>query len=363
MVDVTRVARQAVKGVPFLQKDLARRLSMRTGRVFATPSSYYVIFSGRCNITCAFCKIYKQVDPTLSGETMLRIIREAKALSGTGFNISLSGGEPMIYKPLYDALELAHQLGVNFGFTTNGVGLTKKMAERVIAHDPFNVNVSLESVDPVINGSLRLMKEGTTRTLEGIANLLEEKERTGSRVSIIVKPTIMEQNYRTLPHLVRHFGKHSTVQINFQPYVGNKGEPFWVRDLADLRRVFDELLQLRHEGYSLVGDEQQFQRFWDYLADPPLEDDMRHLDLGGEKRNCDIGLRSMFIYPNGDVFFCDFLKQPIGNIYQNSLEEIYRGGTADTQRERMITCNIDCQQTCKRPIPLMEKARTFLRMG
>jgi hypothetical protein len=127
--------------------------------------------------------------------------------------------------------------------------------------------------------------------------------------------------------------------------------------------VFDELIELRNAGYPLLGDERQFQRFWDYLADPPLEDDRRHLDLGGEKRNCDIGLRSMFIYPNGDVFFCDFLKQPIGNIYKNSLEEIYRGDTADAQRDRMITCNVDCQQTCKRPIPLMEKARTFLRMG
>jgi hypothetical protein len=29
----------------------------------------------------------------------------------------------------------------------------------------------------------------------------------------------------------------------------------------------------------------------------------------------------------------------------------------------MIHCNIDCQQTCKRPIPLVTKARAFLRMG
>jgi organic radical activating enzyme len=41
------------------------------------------------------------VDPTLSEEVMFRIVREAKALSGKGFNISLSGGEPTIYRPLY----------------------------------------------------------------------------------------------------------------------------------------------------------------------------------------------------------------------------------------------------------------------
>jgi MoaA/NifB/PqqE/SkfB family radical SAM enzyme len=71
----------------------------------------------------------------------------------------------------------------------------------------------------------------------------------------------------------------------------------------------------------------------------------------------------MFVYPNGDVFFCDFLKHPIGNLYENSLSEIYYGETADAQRRTMVHCNIDCQQTCKRPTPLLVKARAFLRMG
>jgi radical SAM protein with 4Fe4S-binding SPASM domain len=90
---------------------------------------------------------------------------------------------------------------------------------------------------------------------------------------------------------------------------------------------------------------------------------MRRFDLGGAKRNCDIGLRSMFIYANGDVHFCDFLERAIGNVHKNSLSDIYYGTTAGGQRKEMIYCNIDCQQTCKRPIPLLVKARAFLRMG
>ena len=90
---------------------------------------------------------------------------------------------------------------------------------------------------------------------------------------------------------------------------------------------------------------------------------MRHMDLEGLPRNCDIGLRSMFIYPNGDVFFCDFLGKPIGNVHQHSLGEIYRGEMARKQRQQMKWCDIDCQQTCKRPTPLLAKANAFLRMG
>ena len=363
MSEVTRVARQFVKGIPYLQKELGRRMSIAVGKPLTTPMTYYVIFSGRCNIECTFCTIHKQVDPILSGDTMMRVIQEAKDLSGSGFNISLSGGEPTIYKHLYEALGLAQKLGVNFGFTTNGVALNKANAQKILAYDPFNINVSLESVDKEVNEAVRLMRDGTRKTLEGIQNLLEEKERIRARVSIIVKPTILEQTYRTLPALVRHFGKRSKVQVHFQPYVGHKGQPFWVQDIPALRAVFDEILQLQKDGYNVIGNEELFQGFMDYIGNPPEEGNMRHLDLGGAKRNCDIGLRSMFIYPNGDVHFCDFLNQAIGNIYKNSLSEIYYGTTAGEQRADMVHCNIDCQQTCKRPVPLLVKARTFLKMG
>ena len=193
--------------------------------------------------------------------------------------------------------------------------------------------------------------------------LIEEKRRTGSRVSVIIKPTIMDQNYRTLPDLVRHFGKSSGVQVHSQPYVGNRGDPFWVQDLAKLAEVIAELKALRKEGYPIIGNDQTLDGFFEYLKDPPLVGRTRFLDLEGRKRNCDIGLRTMFIGLKGDVWFCDFLKQHIGNVYERSLSDIYYGAIADRQRRTMVYCSIDCQQTCKRPTPLSVKARAFLRMG
>jgi MoaA/NifB/PqqE/SkfB family radical SAM enzyme len=364
MPDLIQITKQSIRGIPYLNKELRRRLSMSTGHVFATPTTYYVIFSGLCNLACTFCEIYKHVDPILSRETMLRIIQEAKDLSGKGFNISLSGGEPMIYKPLYESLELAHKLGVDFGFTTNALSLSKRNVERILAYDPFNINVSLESVNAEVNEALRRPAPGgTKRILEGIENLLAEKERVKSRVSIIVKPTIMEQNYRLLPDLVRYFGRHSKVQVNFQPFVGVKEDPHWVRDLDALKNVFEEIRQLQHDGYGVMGNDEVFQGIINYVANPPVKGNYRHLELGGHKRNCDIGLRSMFVYPNGDVFFCDFLEVPIGNVHQQSLSDIYHGATASEQRGDMVWCDIDCQQTCKRPTPLLVKARAFLKMG
>jgi MoaA/NifB/PqqE/SkfB family radical SAM enzyme len=270
----------------------------------------------------------------------------------------------MIYKPLYDCLALAQKLGVNFGFTTNGLSLSPRNVERLLAYDPFNINVSLESVNPEINEALRRpVKGGTRRTLEGIDNLMKEKERVGARLSVIVKTTIMEQNYRTIPDLVRHFGKHPKVQFNFQPFVGVKEDPHWIRDPESLRAVVDELLDLHRQGYPIIGDEETIQGFYEYLTNPPPNGNYRHMNLHGEKRNCDMGLRSMSVGPSGDVFFCDFLGRSIGNIHKQNLSEIYYGAVANGQRDEMVWCDIDCQQTCKRGTSLAVKARAFLRMG
>src|SRR5947207_14955492 len=135
MAKIIRLASRTIEGLPYLQKEIARRLSIRTGRVLATPTSYYIIFSGKCNLACPFCTIHTITEPMSPGEVMFRLLREAKKLSGKGFNISLSGGEPMIYKPLYQVLELAQQLEINFGFTTNGLGLTAQNASaRWLSH-------------------------------------------------------------------------------------------------------------------------------------------------------------------------------------------------------------------------------------
>ncbi|HWD20975.1 MAG TPA: radical SAM protein [Verrucomicrobiae bacterium] len=361
--NVTRIAKQAWRGAPYLKKEAGKYLSMMTGRPLVGPQMYYIIYGGRCNVACTFCTIYKEVEPKLSGETMLRLVREAHALSGSGFNISLSGGEPLIYPPLYDILDLGKKLGVNIGFTTNGYLLTKQNVAKMLSCGLFNINVSLESITPEVNESVRPRKNGTIQTLEGIDNIIAEKRRTGARVSVIVKSTIMDQTYRNLPELVRYFRKYPEVQCSFQAYLGPTDSGFWIKDVDEFARVTEELNALVKDGCRLVADGGTLDGFVHYFRNPPKTTGVSRLDLHGKKRGCDIGYRSMFIFPNGSVQFCDLLQRDVGSVHEKSLKDIYHGEIARQLRRRIEHCNIDCQRTCQRPIPITTKARAFLRMG
>jgi MoaA/NifB/PqqE/SkfB family radical SAM enzyme len=352
--------------VPFLKKEILRGLAIKTGVSWATPSSYYVMCTFRCNFKCNYCPQAARRtphEPELPRETMLRIVRESKELSGTGFNISVSGGEPLVYPPIYEAMELAHQLGVNFGITTNGYLLTAENVKRIVAAHPFNINISLDSVDPRINEAMRPTPGATQRVLKSCESLLAEQSRTGARFGIFIKPTVTEINYRSLPQMVRHFGKRSVIQVNPQNYylIEKEGaKQFWVQDTEAFSTIVDELIALRAEGYGLVPTPEALRGMVEYFRSPPLSDPL-HQDPAAAKA-CVIGYRNLFINPDGAAFFCEPLGT-VGNVVENSLHEVWRGHVAEQKRRAALKCRVNCQMTCRRSISLFAKARAFLRMG
>jgi MoaA/NifB/PqqE/SkfB family radical SAM enzyme len=359
-----RTVQRGLKGLPYLRKEVLRNFSVKTGWMWASPSSYYIIVTGRCNFRCPGCPQTPGrtgQDPELSRETMLRIIRESKALSGSGYNISVSGGEPLVYKPIYEAMDLAHKLGVDFGITTNGSLLTSENIKRVLGADPFNINISLESVDPAVNEQLRPSPGSTLKILRAIDELVRAKERLGARFGLFIKPTITEVNYRTLPQMVRHFGRGGGVQVNPQNfYLVPGGEDYWIKDPDNFAAVVEELIALRKEGYGLVPPPEDLRKMVDYFRSPPAKVVERSTVV--PQKRCTIGFRNLFIGADGRAYFCEPLGI-IGNVNRDSLHELWHGPEAVRRRTAALKCRIDCQITCRRPVSLFTKARAYLRMG
>ncbi len=87
--------------------------------------------SRQCNLSCLHC--YSSSSPNEKGHLTLELLCDAVSdAAHEGFNyVSLSGGEPMLYKPLTELLEHAHQLGMRTAVTTNGMLLTERKIERL----------------------------------------------------------------------------------------------------------------------------------------------------------------------------------------------------------------------------------------
>jgi pyruvate-formate lyase-activating enzyme len=81
-----------------------------------------------CNLTCRHC--YSVSGPAqrthLDVDLLADVLRDAGGLGYT--RVSFSGGEPLMYRPLRQLLELARELGLTTSVTTNGTLITAENA-------------------------------------------------------------------------------------------------------------------------------------------------------------------------------------------------------------------------------------------
>jgi MoaA/NifB/PqqE/SkfB family radical SAM enzyme len=97
-----------------------------------TGNSYRVLQihpTRRCNLRCLHC--YSSSGPEESSELSLTLLCNALTdASKEKYTVAgISGGEPLLYKPLRELLEHAHQCGMITTVTSNGMLLTERRLE------------------------------------------------------------------------------------------------------------------------------------------------------------------------------------------------------------------------------------------
>ncbi|MEV0945779.1 mycofactocin radical SAM maturase [Rhodococcus sp. NPDC049939] len=108
-----------------------------------------------CNLSCVHCLSSSgRRDPNeLSTEQCKSIIDELQRMQV--FYVNIGGGEPTVRPDFWELVDYAtaHQVGVKF--STNGVKIDKKVAERLAASDYVDVQISLDGATAEVNDAIR----------------------------------------------------------------------------------------------------------------------------------------------------------------------------------------------------------------
>lgn len=125
----------------------------------------------QCNIECAHCFARNGISEksSLSPEFVKKIIKEGH---DTGYrHLHVTGGEPLIWQGLFEALDYAFNLGYHSVFlNTNGTLLTAEIANKLATYDDISISVSLEGSEALHE---RLRAKGSYRsTVRGIEKAL-----------------------------------------------------------------------------------------------------------------------------------------------------------------------------------------------
>jgi len=126
----------------------------------------------QCNIDCSHCFARSRNSKSYSLPTDL-----VKAMIREGYDaayrhLHITGGEPLLWKGLFEMLDCAFKLGYQTVFlNTNGTVLTKDICSRLSAYEGFSISVSLEGTE-ALNDRLR-GKGSYAHILQGIERALD----------------------------------------------------------------------------------------------------------------------------------------------------------------------------------------------
>lgn len=146
----------------------------------------------RCNISCKHCGS----DCRQDAKTDMPLNDFLKAIDSIipyvdphVVNIIITGGEPLMRKDLEECGLALYQRGFPWGFVTNGLFLTRKRLDSLLAAGLHSITISLDGFEKEHNW-LRGHKESFARALAAIMMVTQEKELVWDVVTCANKKNI-----------------------------------------------------------------------------------------------------------------------------------------------------------------------------
>jgi len=341
------------------------------------PRILGLVLGNACNLDCPHCYQERNGDNLLRPADIGRQFRrELLSLYPYLSTLRIQGGEALAYggfRELIDDVASVTRRPL-LSISTNGTLIDDEWAERMVRLPFSSVTVSIDAGTPRTYARLRRGSQ-LRLVLANVARIREWKQKLNS-----VRPVldsffvILRSNFREIPQYLELMHENGFSSVAFQTAEINaantKREPLLAnneviddtRDIAELyalmhehlprarrhfRTVFVSGLQTLFEkhGYDAAFLQEQENGLYPDSDDlgpslQPSSDDSAGPDTIGPRNSggfelCPNPWTTLFVADNGDVHLC-FLSEPVGNMYESPLVEIWNSPRAVAKRLRMI---------------------------
>lgn len=319
---------------------LAEGLYLKTGIDLVLPLQVYGLVNRRCNARCRMCDSWRDKEAIeLPASVWSRGMTSLKQLS-PHCHVNLSGGEPLLKQDFLEILEHCRKIGLSAGFTTNGILLDEKRIPRILECKPFNINISLDSVEPGVHDDLRGVPGLFDKLVKNIACLRSLMEKTGMKVQVVIKPTVSNRNVGGLAKLAEFARENGLSGVHYQPILewSAESKEMFNLDLGALSDSVSKLIEMRRSGYPILNSESSMAEWGNHF---------RGARQSG-KSPCTVALRSLTIGTDGHVALCTMRMDDsvIGSIANDDITTMWRSDTALKIRRKLVKCRRLCTATC-----------------
>lgn len=265
-----------------------------------TPISVIIELSTQCNVRCKHCYLPEHGNKGLSTETVKKLLHDLRELGV--FVVSFTGGEIFLRDDIFELIEEARKLHMRVFLLSNATLLDEEKVKKLKSLHISQLSATVFSTREEVHDSITGVKGSLKRVLENIKLLSE------SNIKVMVKMPIMKDNASSYDELSSYCERN-----NYEFYAStnifqkNDGDssPTNLRltgkSLCDIQRKID--LSGMSVEYGTINNNQIRKNKYD--------------------APCIAIFGSFSIDSNGDVYPCNAFLYKVGNIYENSVREIW----------------------------------------
>jgi MoaA/NifB/PqqE/SkfB family radical SAM enzyme/Flp pilus assembly protein TadD len=311
----------------------------------------WVTLTSRCNIRCRTCGLW-----STPWDIPRKTVDEVIALYPYLERLVWLGGEVFLCEYFDEMFEKALAFPqLQQQIITNGVILNQRWIERIIQAKNTELTFSVDGVTKEVYEHIRVGAK-FEKLISNIKLANEIKQKSCSKTPMRMNAVIMKSNYHQLEDFVElaknlgfcqlsimalHFDHdpeenilYSHVNPKILEYITNAIPR--MRQKAKLHNIDLDILLPTLDTSKKSEEDRQSRP----VAPSPVAQEVLH---------CKMPWKYMFICDKGTTYLTGSCVKPIGNIYKNSLDEIWNSPEAQVYRENMLKNQFNdiCRPECR----------------
>ena len=312
-------------------------MSRLTGWPRLLPLNLTVSVTYRCNSRCLTCNVYTKTANELTAREFDRVFA---SLGNAPYWYTMSGGEPFLRSDLPEICESAYRRNTPgiINIPTNGLMVDRivSMVDEIAARCPraeIIINLSMDGV-----GSEHDRIRGVPGNFDKVVATYQGLRRLGSpNLTIGIHTVISIYNVDKIPEIYEYVRRELAPDQFITEIAEERGELETVGsgvtpDAASYTKAVDYLVaRLKEESFSGISRvTQSFRtRYYELVK--------AFLRTGKQVIPCYAGVASAQIAPDGDVWLCCVLAEPVGNLREVGYDfrKIWFGPRAREARARV----------------------------
>ena len=349
------------------EQRIERFVREKTGYADRLPAGAVYEATMRCNLECEFCYVgdLLNIEGEWRQELTIDALRRAFP-ENPGFQISLTGGEIFMRKDILSVLDLFREKKYACGYlTTNGTIINEARADALadLAAAGFLKHISVSIDGPgELHDVARGVKGTFERTSAGLRRLQESAKRKHAPLRVSINTTVAHESLEALDRMVdvaEELGVDA-IGLNHLMYSTPEEVAETVRLIGATDASAIATYVTPDPGLDIGRVREKVTALQEKCRQKNILFDFRpkvHPQLIENYYTPGARLEGRCLYPflqarvsfSGKVYFCPFIRVEVGDLSQQSLEQIWNGERYVELRRRLVEQGIFpvCRRCCK----------------